>query len=218
MKKQTIIALVLFTLLTTVTFQEKLKISKFNLKEIKIENNLVLKEAYIKNLLLPIYNKNLIFLKDVEVKELLMQNTFIESFIIKKKYPNVLKIKIFEKKPIAILQNKKKKFYLSKKIELIEFNDLNNYKDLPYVFGNKREFKIFYNNLSKIEFPFDMIKTFTLFESNRWDLETTNKKLIKLPHKNYTKSLRNYLHFINKNDLNKYKVFDYRINGQLILK
>jgi len=218
MKKQTIIAFVLFTLLTTVTFQEKLKISKFNLKEIKIENNLVLKEKYIKNLLLPIYNKNLIFLKDVEVKELLMQNTFIESFIIKKKYPNVLKIKIFEKKPIAILQNKKKKFYLSKKIELIEFNDLNNYKDLPYVFGNKREFKIFYNNLSKIEFPFDMIKTFTLFESNRWDLETINKKLIKLPHKDYTKSLRNYLHFINKNDLNKYKVFDYRINGQLILK
>ena len=218
MKKQTIIALVLFTLLTTVTFQEKLKISKFNIKEIKIENNLVLKKPYIKNLLLPIYNKNLIFLKDVEVKELLMQNTFIESFIIKKKYPNVLKIKIFEKKPIAILQNKKKKFYLSKKIELIEFNDLNNYKDLPYVFGNKREFKIFYNNLSKIEFPFDMIKTFTLFESNRWDLETINKKLIKLPHKDYTKSLRNYLHFINKNDLNKYKVFDYRINGQLILK
>ena len=218
MKKQTIIAFVLFTLLTTVTFQEKLKISKFNLKEIKIENNLVLKESYIKNLLLPIYNKNLIFLKDVEVKELLMQNTFIESFIIKKKYPNVLKIKIFEKKPIAILQNKKKKFYLSKKIELIEFNDLNNYKELPYVFGNKREFKIFYNNLSKIEFPFDMIKTFTLFESNRWDLETINKKLIKLPHKDYTKSLRNYLHFINKNDLNKYKVFDYRINGQLILK
>ena len=218
MKKQTIIAFVLFTLLTTVTFQEKLKISKFNLKEIKIENNLVLKEPYIKDLLLPIYNKNLIFLKDVEVKELLMQNTFIESFIIKKKYPNVLKIKIFEKKPIAILQNKKKKFYLSKKIELIEFNDLNNYKELPYVFGNKREFKIFYNNLSKIEFPFDMIKNFTLFESNRWDLETINKKLIKLPHKDYTKSLRNYLHFINKNDLNKYKVFDYRINGQLILK
>ena len=218
MKKQTIIAFVLFTLLTTVTFQEKLKISKFNLKEIKIENNLVLKEPYIKDLLLPIYNKNLIFLEDVEVKELLMQNTFIESFIIKKKYPNVLKIKIFEKKPIAILQNQKKKFYLSKKIELIEFNDLNNYKDLPYVFGNKREFKIFYNNLSKIEFPFEMIKTFTLFESNRWDLETTNKKLIKLPHKDYTKSLRNYLHFINKNDLNKYKVFDYRINGQLILK
>ena len=218
MKKQTITALVLFTLLTTVTFQEKLKISKFNIKEIKIENNLVLKKPYIKNLLLPIYNKNLIFLKDVEVKELLMQNTFIESFIIKKKYPNVLKIKIFEKKPIAILQNKKKKFYLSKKIELIEFNDQDDYKDLPYVFGNKREFKIFYNNLSKIEFPFDMIKTFTLFESNRWDLETINKKLIKLPHKDYIKSLRNYLHFINKNDLNKYKVFDYRINGQLILK
>ena len=36
-----------------------------------------------------------------------MQNDFIESFQMKKKYPNTLKIKINEKKPIAILINKK---------------------------------------------------------------------------------------------------------------
>ena len=29
-----------------------------------------------------------------------MQNSFVDSFIIKKKYPNSLKVEIFEKKPI----------------------------------------------------------------------------------------------------------------------
>ena len=37
-----------------------------------------------------------------------MKNSFIESFKVKKKYPNNLKIKVFEKKPIAILYNEKK--------------------------------------------------------------------------------------------------------------
>ena len=36
-----------------------------------------------------------------------MKISFIDSFNIKKIYPNTLKIEIFEKKPIAILINKK---------------------------------------------------------------------------------------------------------------
>ena len=49
-------------------------------------------------------------------------------------------------------------------------------------------------------------------------LETKDKKLIKLPIKDYTKSLKNYLELVNKNDFKKYEVFDYRIQNQLILK
>ena len=37
-------------------------------------------------------------------------------------------IKISEKKPIAILQSKKNKYYLSENIELINFRDIENYK------------------------------------------------------------------------------------------
>ena len=59
-----------------------------------------------------IYNKN-IFLKNKEIEIALLQNTFIDSFKIKKIYPNKIKIIIFEKKPIAILINKKKN-YISK--------------------------------------------------------------------------------------------------------
>ena len=218
MKKRLIIALSLLILLTTINLQQSFVISKFNLKTIVIENNLLLKDKDIKNSLIPFYNKNLIFLNNNEFKKVLMQNSFIESFNIKKKYPSTLKVKIFEKKPIVILQNKKNKFYLSEKIDLIEFKNFPNYQNLPYVLGNKDDFKIFYKNLKKINFPLDIIKKYTLFESNRWDLETKNNQVIKLPSKNYTKSLENFLNLKNKNDFEKYELFDYRINNQLILK
>ena len=86
------------------------------------------------------------------------------------------------------------------------------------VFGNKDQFKILFESLNEINFPNKIITKYILFESNRWDLETVNKKIIKLPNKNYTKSLENYLKLIKNNNFNKYEVFDYRIPGQLILK
>ena len=217
MKKRIVIGLGLLILLTTITSQQKIVISKFNLKEINIENNILTKKKDIKKLLFPIYNKNLIFLENSEIEKALMQNSFIESFEIKKKYPNTLTIKIFEKKPIAILQYNKNKFYLSEKIELIKFENLSNYQNLPYVIGSKEDFEIFYNSLNKINFPLDQIKKYTLYESKRWDLETVNNKLIRLPAKDYIKSIKNYLNLINNNDFKKYKLFDYRINNQLIL-
>ena len=51
-----------------------------------------------------------------------MKNTLIKGFKLKKKYPNKLKIKIFEKKPFVILFDKKKKFYLSETIDLIKID------------------------------------------------------------------------------------------------
>jgi len=218
MKKQLVIAFILFTLLTTITFKEKIIISQLNIKEIIVENNSLVKKKDVKKLLIPIYNKNIIFLDNKEIEKALTQNSFIETFDVKKKYPQTLKIRIFEKKPIAILLNKKKKFYLSDKIELIEFENIKKYKDLPYVFGNRGEFKIFYDDLKKINFPFDLISKYTLYESKRWDLETTDKIVIKLHSKNYLKNIKNYLDSRNKQNFKKYKIFDYRINNQLILK
>ena len=109
MKKQLVIAFILFTLLTTITLKEKIIISQLNIKEIIVENNSLVKKKDIKKLLFPIYNKNIIFLDNKEIEKALTQNSFIETFDVKKKYPQTLKIRIFEKKPIAILLNKKKK-------------------------------------------------------------------------------------------------------------
>ena len=218
MKKRTIIAITLLTLLTTITLQDDIIFSKFNLKKIIIVNNSLIKEEEIKKLLNPVYNKNLIFLSNEEIEQKLMKNSYIKSFYIKKKYPDTLEIKIIEKKPIAILFFNKKKFYLSEKIELINFKRIKEYENLPYIFGNKEDFKVLFYELKKINFPISLIKKFTLFETNRWDLETFDNKVIKLPADNYIKSLENYLNLIDKDIFKKYKLFDYRIGNQLILK
>ncbi len=218
MKKRAVIAIALLILFSTITSQNKIKITKFNLETIQIKNNSILKEKDINELLIHLYGKNLIFLSYVEIEKALMKNSFIESFNIKKKYPQSLKIEIFEKQPVAILFNKKEKFYLSEKSELIEFIKNPNFKGLPYVIGEQKKFKILYETLKKIDFPLNSVKKYILFESNRWDIEFKNNQIIKLPEVNYRESIQNYLSLRNKNEFKKYKIFDFRINNQLILK
>ena len=218
MKNRAVIAVTLLILLSTIIPQLKIQITKFNIKKISIENNFLIKEKDLKNSLKPLINKNLLILKNNEIEQLLKENSLIKSFKVKKKYPDTLKINIIEKKPIAILFNKKEKFYLSEKIDLINFDNLPELKDLPYVFGNQDEFKIFYNNLLNIKFPFNHVMKYTFYETNRWDIETVDKKVIKLPSKDYIKSIESYLIIKNKKEFKKYKVFDYRIANQLILK
>ena len=218
MKKRIVIAIALLILFSTITAQLKIEITKFNLKKIQIKNNSILNEKDIKELLIPLYKKNLIFLSYSEIEKALMQNSFIESFNIRKKYPQSLYIEIFEKQPVAILFNKKEKFYLSDKSELIRFIKDPKFKDLPYVIGEPKKFKILFETLKKLNFPINSVKKYVLYESNRWDIEIKNNQIIKLPEVNYNDSLKNYLSLANKNEFKKYKVFDFRINNQLILK
>ena len=218
MKKRFGIALVLLVLFSSYKPQKLFLINKFNIKEIKIENNIILKDLEIKKKIDFLYEKNLIFLKNENIKTALRELTFIESFEIKKIYPDKIKIKIFEKKPIAILQNKKKKFYINKKVDLINYTHLENYENLPIIFGNKESFKVLYDNLKKINFPVNEIKIYYLYDSKRWDLETHENKVIKLPYRNYNESLENFMNLRKKKNYGKYKVFDYRVKNQLILK
>ena len=84
--------------------------------------------------------------------------------------------------------------------------------------GNQNEFKIIYDNLKKIKFPLKDVQKYILYNSNRWDIEFENNKIIKLPIENYTKSLKNFLELKDRNNFQKYKIFDYRVKNQLILK
>ena len=112
MKKQIIIGISLLVLLSTINIKKDLSIKKFNIKEINVVNNFLIKDKEIKDLLIFSYNTNLIFLNNSRIEEALKQNTFIEGFKIKKKYPNTLNIEIIEKEPFVILLNKKKKNFI----------------------------------------------------------------------------------------------------------
>ena len=218
MKKSLFGLIVLLILLTTYTPTSNFNInSNLNIQKIKVENNSILKANDIKKKLNFLYKENLFFLNVEDIESNLKSETFIESFSIKKIYPSTLKLIIVEKKPIAILHNKKKIFYISDKGNLINFLDIERYDDLPTVFGNERDFYSLYKELQNIKFPLQMIKTFYFFESGRWDLIIRDNKVIKLPVLNYLDSLQNFMLLKKNSNFHDYKIFDYRIKNQLIL-
>ena len=219
MKKKLFVSLILFIFLSTYNFKNDYNILKvFNIKKIEIKNNLILNNDEIQKDLNFLYQRNIFSINEKEIKESIEKNNFIESFEIKKIYPNSIKIKIFEKKPIAILQDKKEKFFYTDKGDLIKYLNIKKFENLPVVFSNKDSFNFFYKQLIKINFPINQIKSFYFFNANRWDLITRNDKIIKLPIKSYERSLKNFLRINEKDGFTKFKIFDYRINGQLILK
>ena len=219
MNKRLFIAFILFILLSTYQFKENtILVSKINIQKIILENNSIIDKSVLKKKLSFLYNTNLFLLNTEDIEMKLNKLEFIESFEVKKIFPDTIKIKIFEKKPIFILQNKKEKKYYINNGSVINFIELEEFKNLPLVFGDQKNFKKFYDNLKEINYPLGEIKTYYLFETDRWDLITTKNQTIKLPISNYVESLKNFKKIKDEDSFNKYKIFDYRINNQLILK
>ena len=219
MKKRFSIALFLLLLLSTYKIQTNFSlIPNLSIKEIIIENNRIVDEKNIKKNLAFLYDTNLFLLKTKNIKIRLTEIDFIESYEIKKIYPDKIRIRVFEKKPIAVLQHKKNKFFFTSNGGTATFLDLKEFQNLPLVFGDKESFNRFYKNLIAINFPINEIKNFYLFESKRWDLVTIKNQTIKLPVYDYDKSLLNYLNLKDQANFQKFKTFDYRIKEQLILK
>ena len=219
MRNKPIFGIALLILFSTFISHNKFKINKFGIKEIKIENNKILEDQELINIFSFLYGKNIIFLNGYELKKNIGKNSFIEKIKIKKIFPDKIVIKVFEKEPIAILLDKnQKKYYLGKKLDLIEFKKILKYKNLPIVKGELENFKKLFNNLIKINFPTSQIRSYHHFKSNRWNIEMIDKKILKLPEKNYTESLTNFMSIKDKSNFEKYKIFDYRLNNQLVLK
>ena len=218
MKKRVLFASVIFVFLSTYTSKINNSLDRnIKIKKITIENNKILDDQTIKKKISFLYEENLFFLNNKKIISKLQELDFIDSIEIKKIYPNQIKVKIFEKQILAIIQNKKEKNYYTNK-GLVNYKKLNGFENLPIVFGDNKSFEIFYNDLEKIDFPISDIKKFYLFESKRWDIVTKKSQTIKLPIKNYETSLQNFIDLKDQINFGKYKIFDYRINNQIILK
>ena len=137
---------------------------------------------------------------------------------IKKIYPDTIKIKIIEKKAVAIQILKNEKFYITEEGEKIEFIPSNFYKELPIIYGNQKNFTKFLKDLKDIEFNTNTIRAFYYFDIGRWDIKLKDDKVIKLPEENFIQSLKNFMELSETEELIKYNNFDYRMKDQLILK
>tara|TARA_Y100001960_G_scaffold48508_1_gene49136 strand:- start:963 stop:1637 length:675 start_codon:yes stop_codon:yes gene_type:complete len=214
--------LFLFIFLTTYSFnsaQEKTS-SFLPIKIIEIEgiNNSDKKE--IVKRLNQFRGKSIIFISRNQLKESAYSLQFVKELRAKKIYPDKIKLIIIEHKPIGIFINKNKKFVITNGGELIENYQVNKFKDLPLVYGKEagKNFPTFYQSLESMNFQIELIKQFNYFDINRWDVILKDGKVVKLPTENYENSLNKFLSIYKKNNFSNFKVFDFRIKGQLVLK
>ena len=222
MKKFSIILSSILLIVTLTTFNPNyfnLSLKFFNIKKIEVKNLKVLNNKKIKNLFLnELYGSSLFVLDEEKIDKILKDNKLIDFIEFRKIYPSKLQVIVYEKETIAIINYKQKVFFLTKNGEEIEFFKNPVLEKLPNIFGKQKNFLEIYSVLQRLDFPISEIKSFYHFDIGRWDIILKNNKVIKLPVKNFTYSLKNYLELNKEINFEKYSIFDYRIENQLILK
>lgn len=159
---------------------------------------------------------NLFLLKKQKIEQIINSNNLVENFIVFKKYPSTLDIKIYQTTFLARLQKNNNNYILGSNGKLIDIpqNEIN----LPFIFGDFKikNFFALKNALDETNFDYQMIKNFFFFKSGRWDIETKNGLLIKLPEKNIKESLELFLIFSKENNNKEIKKIDLRQYNQII--
>ena len=90
---------------------------------------------------------------------------------------------------------------------------------MPFIFGNF-ENKDFFNlrdAINETNFNYSQIKNLFFFKSGRWDIETNDGLLIKLPTNEIKLSLKILILILKNNNTKKIKKIDLRQNNQIIL-
>ena len=221
-KKNLFIWLFIFIFLSTYSLNsaQKKKISIFLIDKIKIEGNINVNTAELKNKLKEFYGKSLIFLNRKELSQIASEFVFIKEIKIKKIYPNTINILIKENEPLAILIENEKKTLLLEMGNTTTNYIINNKESLPIVKGKGAEKKFYklYKTLKRVNFQMDLINEINYFAIDRWDILLKNGKLLKLPTERLESSVEKFISIYNKDNFKNFKIFDFRINGELILE
>ena len=208
-----ILLLIVFTILSTyyplkTTIIAETSNKFFNIKNIIIINNFLIKKNEINEKLNHIYSKNIFFLDRKDVEKPLKKINFLEKIEVKKKYPN------------AILYKNKIRHLLDSSSNLIFIDDNMYLNELPNIFGEGAEnnFIFLFNQLENNNFPIKKIKNFYYFQIGRWDLQLFNEKIIKLPNNNTKSAIRKSIELLDRKDFENYKIIDLRVEGKIIVE
>ncbi len=186
-----------------------------NIEKIKIEGLKTENKEFQKSLDL-FKMKSLFHLDKLKVRELLNSNNLIEEYVISKRYPSSLEIKIIETELLALLNRKGKSFYIGSNGKLIEAEDM--VKNLPYIFGdpNIDKFLTLKKMIDSSKLDYNDVENLFFFPSGRWDIETSSGVLIKLPIENIEKSLELSLNLLDYKQFDNIKSIDARPKNQVI--
>ena len=157
---------------------------------------------------------NLFFLNKSKINEIIDSNNFVEKFSIYKIYPSSIEIEIEKTRLLIKTDNN---YYLGSNGKFMKINDQIN--DIPTIFGNfdVSEFFLLKDIIEKSNFKFENIDKLYFLPSKRWDIETKNGILIKLPKDKLMDSFQLLDAFFLKKKNKNFKSIDLRQNKQIIV-
>ena len=160
---------------------------------------------------------NLFFLEKTKIIEIINTNPLIEKYSVFINYPSTLNIKIEKTKFLAKVNKDGKSFFLGSNGKLIESFQIRN--DLPFIYGDFNNENFF--NLKKIidesDISYEQIKNLFFFKTGRWDIETYEGLLIKLPKNRVEKSIKLLIDFLDQNKEKKLNLVDLRQYNQIVI-
>ena len=215
--KKIFIYIILFLLIGTLNHKDLnniyLKKSiEINVSGLDDKNNFA-----IKNSLDFLNLSSLFFLKKHKINEIISTNKLVERYSITKVYPSTLNIKINQTKFLAQTQINNKNFLLGSNGRLIKINNLK--KDLPFIYGNFNNQNFFQlkTAIDQTEFEYTDIKNLFFYKSGRWDIETNDGLIIKLPQNEIKDSLQIFLNFYAQIESKEIYEIDLRQKNQIII-
>ena len=213
------IVVYLFLFLTLVTINN-INLSDFNFLKIITLNLTGLNNFEKKNFeedLNFLKKEDLIFLDKDKISKKIFANKIVEDFSVFKNYPSELEIFIKKTKFLAITKKNNQDYYIGSNGNLIYTK--NSLERLPFIFGNVEpdDFLKLKTHINNSEFNFNQIKNLYFFKSKRWDIETKDDLIIKLPLDQIEISLNNLSKIIISEEFKNKKIIDLRQKNQVIL-
>ena len=217
--KRILIYLIFLIILSTISNKSlevkknySVKINKITVSGLSNDNNLLIAKN-LNNLLF----KSIFFIDKNYIDTIVSEYNLIERYSVKKIYPTEVNIKIEPTKYIAEIRGSNK-FLIGSNGKLIS-NEFTN-ELLPLFFGkfNSEKFLDFKKMIEKSKFEFKDFKSIFFYFSNRWDVQTTDGILIKLPKQNLKDALSIAYKIINDDQFKDKQVIDLRISNHVVLK
>ena len=189
---------------------------KFNIDHIKVSGLSEKKNLQTSKEIKKILVENIFLIKKEFLLKILKKNNLINSFEVKKIYPNTIEVKIKTTEFLGITNVDGNFFFIGSNGKLINYNDTK--KILPYVFGkvNTYSFIEFVKIIKQSKFDFNKIKEIYFFPSGRWDIKTKDDKLFKLPIENLEFKLNSIYEVYKNEEFKSAKIIDLRFSNKII--
>jgi cell division protein FtsQ len=185
-----------------------------SVKKVEITGNSLLPINKISDITKIIIDDKIYNYSAKNIRQQLLDNTEVKNASVKINCAGVIKIKIDEKKPLAILWNNNKPLLIDENgSEILKIDDTSKYSELILIFGKniKKELRIFLDILQQYSL-YKNVNVMHYIGNRRWDIYLNNDTILKLPEKGVDFALKKSEEILNNLKYkNKISILDLRL-------